>query len=241
MLEVPCHVPMASFRCGIRDPTAAPRRSPRDRQSRSVGHVSSGGGPGAAVIQARRHTGDRGASKGRIAVAEQRHQGLRGRGGPRESGTRSVGEERPETAMGGATVLLSSCGEIIGSGIEGDSDVTFEYGQRKPLKRGRFIDVAEGEVVEKTDIALLCGGVISCVLLDDVGGSGWRRSRNRDAAAAPRRKTLVGQHRSVRWKRMTLASTEAFTATVRRFLHQPALSSTEKTPRSPGSKHRAAC
>lgn len=47
--------------------------------------------------------------------------------------------------------------------------VTFEYGQQKPFERGKPIDVAEGQVVEKTDIALPRGGVISGVLLDDVG------------------------------------------------------------------------
>ena len=47
--------------------------------------------------------------------------------------------------------------------------VTFEYGQRKPFERGKPIDLAEGQVVEKTDIALPRGGVISGVLLDDVG------------------------------------------------------------------------
>jgi hypothetical protein len=47
--------------------------------------------------------------------------------------------------------------------------VTFEYGQRKPFERGKPIDLAEGQVVEKADIALPRGGVISGVLLDDVG------------------------------------------------------------------------
>ena len=47
--------------------------------------------------------------------------------------------------------------------------VTFEYGQRKPFERAKPIDLAEGQVAEKTDIALPRGGVISGVLLDDVG------------------------------------------------------------------------
>ena len=47
--------------------------------------------------------------------------------------------------------------------------VTFDYGQRKPFERGKPIDLAEGQVAEKIDIALPRGGVISGVLLDDVG------------------------------------------------------------------------
>jgi len=47
--------------------------------------------------------------------------------------------------------------------------VTFDYGQRKPFERGKPIDLAESQVVEKIDIALPRGGVISGVLLDDVG------------------------------------------------------------------------
>jgi hypothetical protein len=47
--------------------------------------------------------------------------------------------------------------------------VPFDYGQRKPFERGKPIDLADGQVAEKIDIALPRGGVISGVLLDDVG------------------------------------------------------------------------
>lgn len=47
--------------------------------------------------------------------------------------------------------------------------VPFEYGQRKPFERGKPVDLIEGQVAEKIDITLPRGGVISGVLLDDVG------------------------------------------------------------------------
>jgi hypothetical protein len=47
--------------------------------------------------------------------------------------------------------------------------VPFEYGQRRPFERGKPIDVTDGQVADKIDIALPRGGVISGVLLDDVG------------------------------------------------------------------------
>lgn len=47
--------------------------------------------------------------------------------------------------------------------------VPFEYGQRRAFERGKAIDLTEGQVADKIDIALPRGGVIGGVLLDDVG------------------------------------------------------------------------
>ena len=47
--------------------------------------------------------------------------------------------------------------------------VPYEYGQQKPFDRGKAVDLIDGQVVEKIDIALPRGGVISGTLLDDVG------------------------------------------------------------------------
>jgi hypothetical protein len=47
--------------------------------------------------------------------------------------------------------------------------VPFEYGQRKPFERGKPIELTDGQVADKIDLALVRGGVVSGVLLDDVG------------------------------------------------------------------------
>jgi len=47
--------------------------------------------------------------------------------------------------------------------------VPLEYGQQKPFDRGKPVDLADGQVVEKIDITLPRGGVVSGTLLDDVG------------------------------------------------------------------------
>jgi hypothetical protein len=47
--------------------------------------------------------------------------------------------------------------------------VTLEYGQRRPFERGKPVELKEGAVAEKIDIALPRGGVVAGVLLDDVG------------------------------------------------------------------------
>ncbi|MEP6918401.1 MAG: carboxypeptidase-like regulatory domain-containing protein [Acidobacteriota bacterium] len=49
------------------------------------------------------------------------------------------------------------------------SYVPLEYGQRKAFERGNPIDLTEGQVAQKVDITLPRGGVITGVLLDDVG------------------------------------------------------------------------
>lgn len=47
--------------------------------------------------------------------------------------------------------------------------VPLEYGQRRSYDRGKPVEVTDGQKAEKIDIALPRGGVITGVLLDDVG------------------------------------------------------------------------
>jgi Carboxypeptidase regulatory-like domain len=47
--------------------------------------------------------------------------------------------------------------------------VPFEYGQRRPFERGKPVELTDGQLAEKIDIALVRGGVLTGVLLDDVG------------------------------------------------------------------------
>lgn len=47
--------------------------------------------------------------------------------------------------------------------------VPYEYGQARPFDRGKPIDVADGQVLDKIDITLPRGGVVAGVVLDDVG------------------------------------------------------------------------
>jgi protocatechuate 3,4-dioxygenase beta subunit len=47
--------------------------------------------------------------------------------------------------------------------------VTLEYGQRRPNEPGRPVELADGEVLDRIDLALPPGGVITGTVLDDAG------------------------------------------------------------------------
>ena len=47
--------------------------------------------------------------------------------------------------------------------------LTLQYGQRRPAEAGRIIEVKDGQTVDRIDMALVRGGVLGGVIVDDVG------------------------------------------------------------------------
>ena len=47
--------------------------------------------------------------------------------------------------------------------------LTLQYGQRRPAEAGRIIELKDGQTVDRIDMALVRGGVLGGVIVDDVG------------------------------------------------------------------------
>ena len=85
--------------------------------------------------------------------------------------------------------------------------VNVQYGQTRPFEQGRPIELADKQVLDKADISMPRGGVITGRLIDEFGDPRARRDGQRDAADVVERTPSTAADRAHQLRPTISAST----------------------------------